>query len=87
MTVRDDGPGMPEAGGTGEGGLGLSNVRARLARRYGEEHELRLSNHPQGGLEVTLTIPFETDGFPGERAERREAAERASLPLATGDGA
>lgn len=58
LTVRDDGPGM--RGPATREGLGLSNVRARLARRYGAEHQLRLTNHPKGGLEVTLMIPFET---------------------------
>ncbi len=61
LTVRDDGPGLPDAPESAvKDGLGLSNVRARLARRYGARHELLFRNHPEGGLEVKVSIPFRT---------------------------
>ena len=59
LIVRDDGPGLASAGGTAPEGLGLTNVRARLTQLYGAEHELRLADRPEGGLEVTLLIPFD----------------------------
>ena len=59
LIVRDDGPGLSSAGATAREGLGLTNVRARLRELYGPEHELRLADRPEGGLEVTLLIPFD----------------------------
>lgn len=47
-------------------GLGLSNVRARLAQRYGARHELRFKNHRDGGLEVTVSIPYRSSAELGE---------------------
>lgn len=74
ITIRDGGPGIPmdqmekvfepfyrlessrsrETGGTG---LGLTIAR-NLARQHGGD--IRLANHPQGGLEVTLLLPMQT---------------------------
>jgi len=77
IRVRDSGPGIPpaeqarvfdpfyrvetsrsrESGGTG---LGLT-----IARNIAEQHGggIALSNHPEGGLEVTLTLP---EYYPGK---------------------
>lgn len=62
LSVRDDGPGIdePEAGPTE--GIGLSNIRARLEQWYGPDHDLSFQNHPDGGLVVTLSIPYRVDG-------------------------
>jgi signal transduction histidine kinase len=56
LRVRDNGGGMPAAGFTREG-IGLANTRARLRELYGERHRFELANHPDGGLEVRLSIP------------------------------
>jgi signal transduction histidine kinase len=61
IQVRDNGPGLPAQHTehrTPEGGLGLSNTRARLSQLYGDEYSLDLSNAPQGGTVVTLEVPF-----------------------------
>ncbi|MGH9944732.1 MAG: sensor histidine kinase [Pyrinomonadaceae bacterium] len=61
LRVRDNGPGLsvnPTAQQTSKEGLGLRNTRARLARLYGDAHRFELSNDPEGGLIVTLEIPF-----------------------------
>ncbi len=66
LTVRDDGPGIPGgppgSEGAGRNGLGLANVRARLTRRYGSAGRLELRNHPEGGLVVSVTFPYDTEG-------------------------
>ncbi|PTQ56553.1 MAG: Autolysin sensor kinase [Candidatus Carbobacillus altaicus] len=39
-------------------GIGLYNVNQRLIRLFGPQAELTLLNHPEGGGEVTFTIPI-----------------------------
>ncbi len=56
LTVRDNGAGVPPGGFTREG-IGLANTRARLRELYGERHEFTLANHPEGGLEVRISLP------------------------------
>ena len=41
-------------------GLGLSNIRERLAHLYGERQEFSITNRPSGGAEVTLRVPLHT---------------------------
>jgi two-component system LytT family sensor kinase len=40
-------------------GVGLANIRDRLAQAYGEEHRFQIDNPPEGGFTVTIEIPFE----------------------------
>ncbi len=66
IQVRDNGPGIPEhrtSGNLFEKGLGLSNTETRLERLYGTDHLFDLRNSPEGGLIVTLEIPFHTNGI------------------------
>ena len=39
-------------------GLGLSNIRDRLAHLYGERQEFSIANRSSGGAEVTLRVPL-----------------------------
>lgn len=48
-----DGLAAPRAGG----GIGLSNLRARLAALYGEEASLSLQARPGGGVRAELRLP------------------------------
>ncbi len=61
IQIRDNGPGLPEHR-TPENlfkkGLGLANTETRLERLYGAAHVFDLRNNPDGGLVVTLEIPF-----------------------------
>ncbi len=57
VCVEDNGPGL-NGGGTREGGIGLSNTRARLQQLYGDSHRLDFKNVPGGGLNVCIEIPF-----------------------------
>jgi signal transduction histidine kinase len=57
LTVKDDGPGIAET--NPKKGVGISSTRARLERLYGAAHSFVLQNGPQGGLIVTLAMPFQ----------------------------
>lgn len=59
LSVSDNGGGMP-AGGFKREGIGLGNSRARLNELYGDRQRFELTNQPEGGLCVRLTIPFGT---------------------------
>jgi two-component system LytT family sensor kinase len=65
IQVRDNGPGL-SAHRTSENvfkkGLGLANTETRLEQLYGSAQSFQLSNNPEGGLVVTLEIPFHRDG-------------------------
>jgi two-component system, LytTR family, sensor kinase len=56
LLVHDNGAGLPPGGFT-RTGIGLTNTRERLRELYGDRHTFELRNHPDGGLEVRLTIP------------------------------
>lgn len=58
ITVRDDGPGLKVASPRRGAGIGLSNTRARLTELYGTAHTFSLTDHPHGGTEVSIEIPF-----------------------------
>jgi two-component system LytT family sensor kinase len=72
IQVRDNGPGLSDHR-TSEimfkKGLGLANTEARLERLYGAAHLFDLSNNPDGGLIVTLEIPFHKDGAAPSQTE------------------
>lgn len=59
IKVRDNGKGLsfdvPQ-----QDGIGLSNTRARLQHLHGPSQSLHLENHPEGGLLVTIELPFRT---------------------------
>jgi two-component system LytT family sensor kinase len=57
LEVEDDGVGLDGAGRS-VGGVGLANVRARLAALYGPAGELALAPTPGGGVTATLTVPY-----------------------------
>jgi LytS/YehU family sensor histidine kinase len=72
IQVRDNGPGISEHR-TPENlfkrGLGLTNTETRLERLYGTAHLFDLRNSPDGGLVVTLEIPFHRDGAAAASSE------------------
>jgi sensor histidine kinase YesM len=57
LIVSDSGPGLRAPLETGKG-IGLANTRARLEKLYGSNQRLNLTNGPDGGLQVAITIPF-----------------------------
>jgi len=59
LEVEDDGPGLSGDSPLKER-VGLTNTRARVRNLYGDEHDLKLRNAADGGLVVSLNIPFKT---------------------------
>ena len=55
LSVCDDGIGFPDEPGQG---MGLANIRERLALRYGAQAELLLEVRPEGGTRATIALPF-----------------------------
>ncbi len=58
LTVADDGVGFGE--GTAGSGIGLANIRERLAQLHGEAAALTLKAREGGGVAATITLPLET---------------------------
>jgi two-component system LytT family sensor kinase len=72
IQVRDNGPGLSKHRTSDilfKKGLGLANTETRLERLYGAAHLFDLSNNPDGGLIVTLEIPFHQDGAAPSQSE------------------
>jgi len=60
LTVRDDGPGLPDELDSRIGnGVGLSTTRERLRRIYGDDHRFVVANAEGGGVTAELEIPFQ----------------------------
>ena len=77
LEVKDSGKGInPETLKYSESGIGLKNTKDRLEQLYGEDHQFLLENLPEGGLLVTIKIPFKSaDSI----AESTPTLERAAV--------
>ena len=49
------------AAGTAGGGVGLDNVRERLAALYGGQARLQIEPNTPSGTIVTIEVPYELD--------------------------
>ena len=58
MQVRDNGSGLPDPSTEGHG-IGMQNVRDRLAYFYPDAYEFVAAPRDSGGYEVTIQIPYE----------------------------
>ncbi|HEX8153353.1 MAG TPA: histidine kinase [Thermoanaerobaculia bacterium] len=56
IRLHDDGPGLQPS--KRREGIGVANTRARLAQLYGEHHRFEMTNAPEGGLLVMISLPF-----------------------------
>ena len=60
LSVEDDGAGSPAAADPGRKGLGLANVRARLASLYGSDASIDLGRASDRGTAAVVDIPLWT---------------------------
>ena len=59
LRVSDNGRGFPKGWDPASAtGVGIANLRERLARMYDTEYRLDLRNRPSGGAIVEIAIPF-----------------------------
>jgi two-component system, LytTR family, sensor kinase len=93
ITVADTGPGVPFGvdpdaviGVAHQGttvdtrhstGVGLANIRERLAQAYGEEQRFEIRSRPHEGFAVIIELPFET----AEGVNPPKAAHGSSGPV------
>jgi signal transduction histidine kinase len=67
LQVRDTGPGnKPDGSIERPNGIGLSNTRARLEQLYGPDQRLELRHETDGGVSVTLWLPFRAQAASAE---------------------
>ena len=64
IVVSDTGPGLNEPARTPTSappstGVGLANIRDRLAQAYGADHRFDVQSNPEGGFSVVIEIPFQ----------------------------
>ena len=102
VTVSDTGPGISEAGSgtippamldrsrrTTSTGVGLANIRDRLAQAYGDEHRFEIRSPESGGFTVLIEIPFEgaeTDALPSPRNPKTIPSRQPASPSPVGEG-
>ena len=55
VSVTDDGVGFSDTPGNG---MGLTNIRDRLAMLYGDKAELLMEENPDGGAKATICLPM-----------------------------
>jgi len=63
ITVSDTGPGLIESklGPSLSTGVGLANIRDRLAQAYGPDHRFDARSTPGGGFAVEIEIPYQLE--------------------------
>ena len=63
ITVADTGPGPQEQSTASilSTGVGLPNIRDRLAQAYGADHRFETQTNTSGGFSVIIDIPYQTE--------------------------
>ena len=58
LSVYNGGPGLPANWEANGAAIGVSNVRNRLHGLYGNDATLKVRNHGQRGVNVSISMPF-----------------------------
>jgi two-component system, LytTR family, sensor kinase len=58
LNVYNDGPTLAEDWNKSPSGIGISNMRTRLAGLYGDAFELNMKDQEPGGVEISVSLPF-----------------------------
>ena len=64
ITVSDTGPGAEDhirCGPQQSTGVGLANIRDRLAQAYGDNHRFETQSDITGGFRVFIEIPYQIE--------------------------
>jgi sensor histidine kinase YesM len=63
LNVRDTGPGAEDhwVKAQQSTGVGLANIRDRLAQAYGADHRFETESNKNGGFRVTIEIPYQLE--------------------------
>jgi LytS/YehU family sensor histidine kinase len=73
IEVADSGPGTQSGLAVHEStGVGLANIRDRLAQAYGAAHGFTTRQNEHGGFSVVIDIPCEARPFEGRAREKPE---------------
>lgn len=64
ITMCDNGPGLNETGekpiyDENSSGVGLANTKNRLKELYPSDHNIDIKNREEGGVKISIDIPFE----------------------------
>jgi two-component system, LytTR family, sensor kinase len=59
IEVADNGSAAAHGSNAARSGMGLRNVKGRLASLYGEAYSLELASNSSGGTTVTVTVPWQ----------------------------
>lgn len=102
VTVSDTGPGLqnrPQSphlpssiaggGNTVSTGVGLANIRDRLAQAYGDDHLFEIRTPPEGGFTVIIEIPLEKavqEDTPPSPAKPKATQSSTTMPATAGLG-
>lgn len=62
LTTSDNGPGFASGDSVSGDGVGIANLRARLAQLYGEDQRLTITSSP-AGAQVEIEIPLRFESF------------------------
>jgi len=95
LTVADTGPGLQGrpliqrryenrgGGDTVSTGVGLANIRDRLAQTYGDDHRFEIVTPPEGGFTVIIEVPHEVYREP--EAAREASSKPPAAPAVTNE--
>lgn len=65
ITLSDTGPGLKgdddHSNDENYSGVGIANIKNRLIQLYPENHHISVTNKEEGGLQIIINIPFETN--------------------------